>query len=77
MRGHGDVEPDAPSLKAFVRERLSPHKTPAYWIWVKSWPLTGSGKIQKFKLREAFERGEFTQSADELKLKQDAAADAP
>ena len=47
------------SLKAFVRERLSPQKTPAHWIWVDEWPLTGSGKIQKFKLREAFERGEF------------------
>ena len=68
MRGHGAAEPDAASLKAFIRERLSPHKTPAYWIWVNNWPLTGSGKIQKFKLREAFERGEF--------LSPDAAAPA-
>ena len=59
MRCTGGVKPDAASLKAFVRERLSPQKTPAYWIWVDQWPLTGSGKIQKFKLREAFERGDF------------------
>lgn len=48
----------AADLKAFVRERLSPQKTPAYWIQVEAWPLTGSGKIQKFKLKEAFEAGE-------------------
>jgi acyl-CoA synthetase (AMP-forming)/AMP-acid ligase II len=50
---------DGAELKAFIRERLSPQKTPAYWIWVEEWPLTGSGKIQKFKLREAYEAGEF------------------
>lgn len=58
MRGRGAERPEAASLKAFIRERLSPPKTPAYWIWVDQWPLTGSGKIQKFALREAFARGE-------------------
>jgi fatty-acyl-CoA synthase len=58
MRAAGADRPDDASLKAFVRERLAPHKTPAFWIWVDEWPLTGSGKIQKFKLRESFERGE-------------------
>ena len=41
-----------------LRERLAAQKTPAYWIWVEAWPLTGSGKIQKFKLAEAFAAGE-------------------
>ncbi|MBS0277357.1 MAG: AMP-binding protein [Proteobacteria bacterium] len=59
MRASGATRPDAETLKAFIRERLSPQKTPAYWIWVEQWPLTGSGKIQKFKLREAFENGEY------------------
>ena len=59
MRAGGDNKPDGPALKAFIRERLSPQKTPAFWVWVDDWPLTGSGKIQKFKLREAFENGEF------------------
>ena len=58
MRCNCPEMPDDASLKAFVRERLSPQKTPAHWIWVDEWPLTGSGKIQKFKLREAFERGD-------------------
>lgn len=59
MRTNDASQPDAATLKAFIRERLSPQKTPAFWIYVDDWPLTGSGKIQKFKLREAFERGEF------------------
>ncbi|NNE39796.1 MAG: AMP-binding protein [Marinicaulis sp.] len=59
MRPGGDAKPDAGEMKAFIRERLSPQKTPAYWIYVDDWPLTGSGKIQKFKLREGFEAGNF------------------
>ncbi|MEM9726096.1 MAG: AMP-binding protein [Pseudomonadota bacterium] len=51
--------PDAAALKGFIRERLSPQKTPTYWIWVSEWPLTGSGKIQKFALREMFVRGDL------------------
>ncbi|MEM9263050.1 MAG: AMP-binding protein, partial [Pseudomonadota bacterium] len=56
----GAALPSAQDLKTFVRERLSPQKTPLYWSWVEEWPLTGSGKIQKFKLREAFEAGNVT-----------------
>lgn len=52
-------KPTVSELRAFIRERLSPQKTPAYWIWVNEWPMTGSGKIQKFELAKAFERGEF------------------
>jgi fatty-acyl-CoA synthase len=59
IRSSGGVRPSASELKAFIRKRLSPQKTPAYWIFVDARPLTGSGKIQKFKLAEAFQRGEF------------------
>lgn len=59
MRAGGNDKPDGAALKSFIRERLSPQKTPAFWIWVDDWPLTGSGKIQKFKLREAFEKGAY------------------
>ncbi len=59
MRSAGNEKPDFADLKAFIRERLSPQKTPTHWIWVNEWPLTGSGKIRKFKLREQFEAGEF------------------
>jgi fatty-acyl-CoA synthase len=60
MRTSGAERPGAAELKSFIRERLSPQKTPVYWIYVEAWPLTGSGKIQKFRLAEAFQRGEFT-----------------
>lgn len=59
MRTRGGKRPDVAELKAFIRRRLSPQKTPAYWIFVEEWPLTGSGKIQKFKLAEAFQRGAY------------------
>lgn len=54
MRAKGTARPQPTELKAFIRERLSPQKTPSHWIWVDEWPLTGSGKIQKFKLAEQF-----------------------
>lgn len=59
IRSSSDQPLTAAALKAFVRERLSPQKTPAYWIRVTEWPLTGSGKIQKFKLTEAFIAGDY------------------
>ena len=44
-------------LQAYLRRHLSLHKTPRYWFVVNSFPMTGSGKIQKFKLREHFVQG--------------------
>jgi len=54
MRASGDNRPEAGDLKTYMRTKLSPQKTPTFWIWVDEWPLTGSGKIQKFALREQF-----------------------
>lgn len=59
MRCAGGETPTPAELKAFIRERLAPQKTPAYWIFVDSWPLTGSGKIQKFRLAEGFVAGQY------------------
>jgi acyl-CoA synthetase (AMP-forming)/AMP-acid ligase II len=51
-----DVDPDHPCLDAdlrrHLRERLSPQKTPTVWVHVREFPLTPSGKIQKFVLRD-------------------------
>ncbi|SLN72487.1 2,3-dihydroxybenzoate-AMP ligase [Falsiruegeria litorea R37] len=47
------------SLKAHCRERLAAIKTPVVWASVDSFPLTGSGKIQKFALRENYLKGEI------------------
>jgi fatty-acyl-CoA synthase len=45
---------DAAALKAHCRERIAAQKAPAHWIEIETWPLTGSGKIQKYALREAW-----------------------
>jgi acyl-CoA synthetase (AMP-forming)/AMP-acid ligase II len=39
-------------VRGWVREQLSGHLVPKYVFWVKEYPKTASGKIQKFKLRE-------------------------
>lgn len=59
IRAVGDERPAPASLKDFIRQHLSPQKTPSYWVYLDEWPLTGSGKIQKFKLREGFEQGVY------------------
>jgi fatty-acyl-CoA synthase len=46
-------------LRAFVRERLAPQKAPRIWAFVDELPLTPSGKVQKFVLRERFVKGEL------------------
>ena len=46
--------PDPDELFAYCRERLAPHKTPRHWTIVDSFPLTPSGKVQKYVLRERF-----------------------
>jgi fatty-acyl-CoA synthase len=43
---------DPLALRAHCRSHLAPMKTPALWCQVDSYPLTGSGKIQKFALRD-------------------------
>jgi fatty-acyl-CoA synthase len=50
---------DKPALVAHCRANLAAFKTPAHWVAVDAWPLTGSGKIQKFVLRERFVAGEW------------------
>ena len=49
---------DKDSLFAYLREHLSPQKTPRRWFVVDEYPLTGSGKIQKFVLRQQWEAGQ-------------------
>ncbi len=53
------ARPTEQELRAHIRERLAAPKTPRYWIFLDEFPLTGSGKIQKFVLRERWERGEL------------------
>ena len=59
VRMEPGVTLDVGALKGFCRERLAAQKTPAIWVQVDSFPLTGSGKVQKFVIREKFEKGGF------------------
>ena len=45
-------------LHDYCREHLSPQKTPKVWCRVEAFPLTGSGKVQKFVLREQWEKSQ-------------------
>ena len=53
--------PPAPQdLNDHCRERLAAHKSPALWYFVDAYPLTPSGKVQKFKLLESIQAEELT-----------------
>ncbi|HOF13156.1 MAG TPA: AMP-binding protein [Spirochaetota bacterium] len=44
----------AEEMVAFCTGRIARHKIPKYWEFVKAFPMTASGKVQKYKLREMF-----------------------
>ena len=50
---------DRTVLHAHCRAEMSPQKTPTVWCQVEQFPLTGSGKIQKFMLRDGFVAGDY------------------
>jgi fatty-acyl-CoA synthase len=51
--------PTEKELVRLCREHLSPQKTPKVWVFVEEFPLTASGKIQKYVLRERLLNGEL------------------
>jgi fatty-acyl-CoA synthase len=55
--GHDAVTDD--ELRSYLRERLAPQKAPRRWAFVDDFPLTASGKVQKFVLRERLLKGEL------------------
>jgi fatty-acyl-CoA synthase len=56
--------PEPATVVAHCRQRLAPHKTPRHWSFVDAFPLTGSGKVQKFMLRDEIAAGELTPPPD-------------
>ncbi len=50
----GQAEPSTDELRAHCRDRLAPYKTPLHWVFVDEFPLTPSGKVQKFRLQQDF-----------------------
>ena len=59
IRSTGPLNKD--KLQAHCCANMSPQKTPNVWVQVGDFPLTGSGKIQKFVLRDRFVAGDFTE----------------
>ena len=49
----GVPAPPEAEIIAFCRERLAHFKSPRRVVFMEALPKTGTGKIQKFKLREA------------------------
>lgn len=47
--GHSATEDE---IRDYVRSRMARHKTPRYVRFVESFPMTASGKIQKYRIRE-------------------------
>ena len=47
-----DADLTEDDVKDFCRGKISRHKVPRYVFFVDEYPMTASGKIQKFKLRE-------------------------
>jgi long-chain acyl-CoA synthetase len=52
-----DVDPE--TLKTHCRAEMAAIKTPVVWSKVNSFPLTGSGKIQKFQMRDNYLSGKL------------------
>ncbi len=49
---HEGVTVDEQTVIDFCRGKIARHKIPKFIFFIKEFPMTGSGKIQKFKLRE-------------------------
>ena len=54
-----DQSLDVVDLRTHCRAHLSAQKTPSIWVHVQNFPLTGSGKVQKFAIRDKFLAGNY------------------
>jgi fatty-acyl-CoA synthase len=61
----GDECPTPNELSTHVRAQLAAFKVPRTWVFVETFPLTGSGKVQKFVLRDQYINGELTATEPE------------
>lgn len=57
VRTKNNITMDVEQLRQYCRNEMSAQKTPSIWRQVDSFPLTGSNKIQRLKLRENFING--------------------
>jgi len=54
VRCDANAQPDTEDLRAYLAERIARFKVPSDWYFVDQFPVTASGKIQKFALTETF-----------------------
>jgi fatty-acyl-CoA synthase len=47
-----DMQADEEDIRTYVANNMAQHKVPRYVIFTESFPLTASGKIQKYKMRD-------------------------
>jgi acyl-CoA synthetase (AMP-forming)/AMP-acid ligase II len=61
----GDARPTAGELHSLCRKHLAPHKTPVQWYCTEAYPMTSSGKLQKFRITEGIVAGDYPTLPDE------------
>jgi len=52
VRRKSGAEPTDAELSAFCTGRIATYKIPRYWKFVDEFPMTVTGKVQKFRMRE-------------------------
>jgi fatty-acyl-CoA synthase len=52
VRPKAGATPTVESLEAFCRGRIATNKIPRHWKFVESFPMTVTGKVQKYLMRE-------------------------
>jgi fatty-acyl-CoA synthase len=55
------VAPTSTELREYCRARIAPQKTPRHWYRTGEFPLTGSGKIQKFRIVALIGEGAYAE----------------
>lgn len=53
----GVERPTAGKMRDFCRANMAAHKTPTYWSFIDALPMTPTGKVQKFVLRDQLVSG--------------------
>jgi fatty-acyl-CoA synthase len=53
---HSGAEVAADALALYLQARIARHKVPKIWHFVDSFPVNASGKVQKYLLRERYEK---------------------
>jgi fatty-acyl-CoA synthase len=60
LRCNDPAQPPTPAeLRTYCRESLAHYKAPAAWYFVNSFPMTATGKVQKFELLRLIDEGEL------------------